>query len=791
MPGPLPSISTTVSSLHGRSPTARAPKRRARRALLAACAAILCLSAACLPAGAIGTGSVSGADPSPPVSYQVRPACSTPAPGLAGCLALELVPVGRGAPLQARPALTRPLHAHAGLSQQMQPTAAGRGHLGAGGLGGGDYASGQTPEPLEPKELLTAYNLPSEPLPSSAPQTIALVDAHNDLAAEADLSVYDTYWHLAACTSADGCFTKVDQSGAPATEGGSGTPFPKSTHELEERETACKAKQKTACAEVEEAAGWNVEISTDLDVAHSLCQSCHILLVEASSAEYQDLAAAEDTAVSLGATEVSNSWGGPEPASDSAAFDHPGTVIVAAAGDNGYLNWTEAEAAGPGYFGGADYPASSPHVVAVGGTELTVTKAGARRSETVWNEDPDPSGGNQGAGGGGCSSWFAAPEWELEMTDWAAVGCGTGSEAKRAVADVAADADPYSGVLVYDSRASKENLLVIGGTSVASPIVASAFALAGGAHGVAYPAQTLYFRHGRGGNPSLYDVTEGGNGRCDGAYTKGCSGSLLSPLDCGAGALICNASRGYDGPTGVGAPNGIAAFEPESEAEHTQKVQAEAAAEETKASEAGGAEKKAAEERLAEEERRVEEAKRRSEEEAQAQARRAEEERAAVEAGARAGGSGGGLAAGSGVQSSAAGGPLTGGLAESQTPQGSLLGGRPPTTRVRLSALALTPSASAALARGVPALSQVAFAFVLSAPARVRVRTRVTLARQVVVRGRARWVVVTGGFTLAAARGRDHGRLRGRGALAPGRYRLTLAPARGAESTIVFVAQRR
>ncbi len=636
MPASATVDSDAVSSLRGWL-------RTAQRALPTACAAVLCAPAAAW--GATG--------------YQVRPVCSAPAPGHAGCLTVELVPAGSAAPLRARSPLTRPLHARPGPAPSAQ----------AGpGQGGTSYAEGQTPEPLEPSRLRAAYGLPVEPVLGSTQQTIALVDAHNDLAAEADLGAYDAYWHLAACTAADGCFAKVNQSGTPATEGASGTPFPKSAHELEEREAQCKAKQQTACAEVEEADGWGVEISTDLDVAHSLCQSCHILLVEADSSSYADLEAAEDTAAALGATEISNSWGGSEPEAtteaeaDSLAFNHPGIVLTAAAGDDGYLNWTLAGE--PGYFAGAGYPASSPHVVAVGGTELTLTESGARRSETVWNEDPDPTGGNEGAGGSGCSAQFAAPPWQLEMIDWASVGCGTGAAATRAVADVAADADPYSGVLVYDSHASREGLLVIGGTSVASPIVASVFALAGGAHGVAYPAQTLYYRHGRGGSRALYDVTEGGTGKCDDHYTAGgCSGSLASPLDCGAGALICNAASGYDGPTGVGAPQGIEAFQPESEAEHTAKVEAEAASEKQTNEEREAAERQTLEaaERKAAERRAAEEATHQQEVEARdAQARRAEEERQAAERAlaAAAGVIGAGGSAGAGTGTGASGAPL-------------------------------------------------------------------------------------------------------------------------------------
>jgi hypothetical protein len=636
---------------------------------------------------------------------------------------------------------------------------------------GPGYAAGATPTPVFPKVLRSPYDLPAQ-MPLGTPvQTIALVDAYNDLNAEADLNIYDRDPEndLSACNQKNGCFRKVDQSGASAEEGAGGTPFPRSAKELQERETTCKkTKQQAACTEVEEAAGWTVEISTDIDVVHSICQGCHILLVEADTPAFGDLEAAEETAVRLGATEVSNSWGGSEPASESPAFDHPKTVITAAAGDDGYLNWTEAEAAGAGYFAGADYPASSPHVVAVGGTELTLTESGARASESAWNEDPDPEGGNEGAGGGGCSVSFAAPEWQQRVPDWASVGCGTGTEAKRAVADVAADADPYSGVLVYDSEASREELIVIGGTSVASPIIASTFALAGGAHEVEYPAQTLYSHLG---DPSLYDVTEGGNGECDDVYTGGCGGSMepLSPLDCGAGVLICNAASGYDGPTGVGTPNGIAAFAPGTEAE--QLARAEEAKREAE-SEQAEAELKAREKRAAEESA---EATQRAEE-----AKRAEEALKALGKGdgeTASASSNGSASQSAGVDGTGDLGSLTGSSSHANSD-----GSSSRSATVRLTRLALTARASAALSRGLPALSRVAFAFTLSAPARVRV----TLYRQVRVRGHPRWVRVARALTLTAAGGRHQAHLRGHRALAPGHYRLTATPAHGAARTLAF-----
>jgi hypothetical protein len=633
---------------------------------------------------------------------------------------------------------------------------------------------------LTPIDLNDAYFSGEPPdAPASEPQTIALVDAYDDPHAEADLEVYDHEFGLPPCTEANSCFEKVNQLGE------TGHPPP--------------AASKQAKAE---ASGWALEISTDIEVAHAVCQNCHIRLVEANSAAYPNLETAEETAVKLlHATEVSNSWGGEEPPLDSAAFEHPGTVITAAAGDDGYLNWTEAEEAKANhesYYAGADYPASSPHVVAVGGTELTLA-AGARQSETVWNEDHAPAGENYGAGGGGCSTQFPAPEWQQQVPDWEHVGCGT----KRAVSDVAADGDPYTGVDVYDSVPDAGQVLgwmPIGGTSVASPIIASMFALAGGAHGVKYPAETLYSSLG---SPSLFDVTEGGNGECDDLYNTHCSGSMepLSPFDCGEGKLICNAAKGYDGPTGVGAPNGLAAFEPGTPEEQAtraegRKAGAKQAAEALKAEEA----KRTLEaEAQATEEKRAAEAKHKLEEEAKAAEARKEAERKATEktlkeeeeARASSGGKGGGAGeTGSGAgtvaaQLGAATSDLNAGdFTEAESPEAApSKGSGSGKARVRLTGLALTAGASAAIARGLPTLSQVAFAFTLSAPTRVRA----TLSRQVLVHGRPRWVSAPGALTFAAGGGRRHAHLRGHGTLAPGRYRLTLSPARGGAQAIAFV----
>jgi subtilase family serine protease len=244
------------------------------------------------------------------------------------------------------------------------------------------------PEPVTPEGLHAAYALPATTVVSST-QTIAIVDAYNDPAAEADLATYDQEFKLPACTHVNGCFTQVGQTGTATL------PFPKSKQE----KTKASAEERTAADE------WALEISTDIEAAHTICQDCRIVLVEANSPLFSDLEVAENTSVALGANEISDSWGSSECGlvplecqPDTAAYDHPGVVIAAAAGDFGYLDWG-AEGAEHGY---TDYPASSPHVISVGGTRLTQIKGGWQ--ETVWN--------GQGAGGGGCSVQFPAPLWQ-------------------------------------------------------------------------------------------------------------------------------------------------------------------------------------------------------------------------------------------------------------------------------------------------------------------------------------------------------------------------------------------
>jgi len=429
--------------------------------------------------------------PLPASDYTTHALCGAPAPGHASCFAVRLVPQTAAARAHSTPiGLT--------VHHTVEPASAADGAYG-----------------LRPQDLHGAYSLPT-----SAPvaQTVAIVDAFDDPTVEEDLSPYSQEFGLPTCTHADGCFTKVNQAGEESH-------YPQFQ------------------------SGWAGEIALDVETVHAVCQSCHIILVEATNSSAAALEVAENRAVSMGATEVSDSFGGPEPAGEGSAFNHPGTVITASTGDDGYLNWSSSTS---GYAGHPNFPASSPDVVAVGGTRLTLN-GGSRTGETVWN-DGSTLGGGHGAGGGGCSEHPNAQSWQQAVADWAEVGCGE----KRAAADVAADADPYSGVAVY--RAGSWS--TVGGTSLASPIVAATFALAGGSGGVAYPTRTLY---GHLGSSALHDVTSGSNGECAKAFDEvgksaGCT-VAEEEQDCQA-KLICRAATGYDGPTGVGTPAGLAAFAP-------------------------------------------------------------------------------------------------------------------------------------------------------------------------------------------------------------------------------------
>lgn len=446
---------------------ARGKPSRYRRASIVAVAAALALLVCAGASAPIASASTA---------FRVHRLCRAPTPGRAQCMGMKLVP-----------ASLSKSQLHADAVRQAREA-----------VGGATPAvTYKTPFPgyLSPQRLRAAYGLPAETVSDSL-QTIALVDAFDDPSAEADLGVFDKEYGLPACTSANGCFRKVNQEG-------NASPLPEKEGE------------------------WASEISIDVQMAHSICQSCRILLVEASNETFADLGTAVNAAIAAGATEVSNSYAGPERSAyvtdNTRYYNHPGVVVAAASGDCGYLNRActeETEA--------TEFPADSPDVVAVGGTSLSENEETEAWTSTVWDE-----------GGSGCSTLFDAPAWQSSLASFAATGCGSG----RSVADVAAVGDPETGVDVYDStpegNGEPTGWGVWGGTSVATPIVAAEFALDGGAHGVSYPAATLYSHLGQ--SADLYDVVSGQNGSC-------------------AGTTICAAAVGYDGPSGVGSPLGLGAF---------------------------------------------------------------------------------------------------------------------------------------------------------------------------------------------------------------------------------------
>jgi subtilase family serine protease len=338
--------------------------------------------------------------------------------------------------------------------------------------GQGNPNAAATPAGYGPAQFQGGYGLPSGSTGAGAGQTIGIVDAYDDPNIESDLGVYSSQYGLPPCTTANGCFKKVNQTG--------GTSYP--------------AKN----------AGWALEISLDVEIAHAVCPNCKILLVEASSTSLTNLLAAEATAVKLGATVVSNSWGASESSgetSNDSAFNHPGIPITVSSGDNGY---------------GVEWPAASQYVTAVGGTTLTLS-GNSYVSETVWS-----------GAGSGCSAYEPKPSWQKDT------GC-----AKRTVADVAADADPNTGAAVYDSVRynGQSGWFQVGGTSLASPLIAAVYALAGNGTSVVFGSNPYSFA----GSSNLHDVTSGSNGSCGGSY-------------------LCTGTSGYDGPTGVGTPNGTGAF---------------------------------------------------------------------------------------------------------------------------------------------------------------------------------------------------------------------------------------
>jgi subtilase family serine protease len=313
-------------------------------------------------------------------------------------------------------------------------------------------------------DLRTAYGL----LGMDGTATVAVVDAYASPNAAADLAAYRAATGLPVLTA--GQFVQYNQTGGATLPAGD--------------------------------VGWGQEEMLDLEMVSAICPSCKIIYVGGNSASFADLGTAVDTAVSKGATVVSNSYGAPEfsgEATYAGHYNHTGVAITVSSGDSGF---------------GVQAPAAFNTVTAVGGTRLTLNANKTRNSETVWT-----------GAGSGCSALIAKPSWQT----------ATSLCSRRSVADVSAVADPATGVAVYDSYGSSggANWYVFGGTSVAAPIIGAIYGLTG-ASTAGVPAQLSYANR-----TALFDVTSGTNakGRCRSGY-------------------LCQGTAGYDGPSGNGTPNG-------------------------------------------------------------------------------------------------------------------------------------------------------------------------------------------------------------------------------------------
>jgi len=318
-----------------------------------------------------------------------------------------------------------------------------------------------------PADLNQAYVIST---PGSSSTIVAIVDAFGYDNAEADLQTYRNNFGLPACTTSNGCFKKLNQKG--------------------------QAKKYPA-----QNTGWAAESALDMDMVSAMCPNCRIYLIEAKTNSLKNLAAAAAEAGVLGAHVISNSYGGGD-SKGTRKFDpsyaQAGVAVTASTGDSGF---------------GAQYPATSAGVIAVGGTRMTRDAGSARGfDEVAWS-----------GGGSGCSTVYKKPTWQLDT------GCS-----KRMEADVSAVADPGTGVAVYGPHQNGvSGWQVFGGTSVSAPLVGGIF---GNNAGTVNAASTLYAH-----TANLNDITSGSNGTCSPSY-------------------FCTAGPGYDGPTGLGTPNGLTAF---------------------------------------------------------------------------------------------------------------------------------------------------------------------------------------------------------------------------------------
>lgn len=348
-----------------------------------------------------------------------------------------------------------------------------------------------------PDQIEAAYGIADAARTAGRGSTVAIVDAFKDTQLDHDLAAYRHRYGLPPCRSKDGCLTILNQFGKRS-------PLPR-TSAADHWEYFHRSFR----------ASWATEQSLDVEIVSVACPLCKIVVVQANSLRPADLLRAEDAAAAVpGVKAVSNSWGSPEvsgEAQEASHFSHRGVAFVASVGDSGH---------------GAQFPAALSGVIAVGGTELALNNG--TYSETVWNNDA-------GATGGGCAHFVPAPAWQRA----AAEGLGNPCPGQRMENDIAAVADDLS---VYDTADRYLPLPglglgwipPIGGTSASAPLIAGMIGL-GANGGTPITPAVLY----AASSSDFHDVTSGSNGDC---------------------YFMCTAGPGYDGPTGLGTPNGIGAF---------------------------------------------------------------------------------------------------------------------------------------------------------------------------------------------------------------------------------------
>ncbi len=395
--------------------------------------------------------------------------CADPEPGHAACAAQKLV-------LRSSHRLVHPHVKPHPTFTQVFPRHRPAGGPAAAPQGSMSSNPASAPAAGTPAYLQQAYDLTYLSQTAGAGDTVAIVDVGDDLGAQGDLATYRSTYGLPPCTTSNGCFTKVNQTGATS-------PLPGPA-----------------------GSDWEAEISLDLDAVSALCPNCHILLVEANSSLTSDLDAGITTAIALHANQVSNSWDGTSSAPVGAGT-FSGAAIIAATGDHGY----------PGA-GVDNYPAAFPGVTAAGGTTLSGAAGGTSTrgyTESAWSLN---SSGVGWGGGSGCDTHEPKPAYQADS------GC-TG----RSYADISADANPDTGLSVYDT--GNGGWVVEGGTSLATPLIAAFEALTG-VNGAT--AQWAY-----SDSAQLNDPVSGSTGSCAAGFS-----------------YICNAGTGYDGPTGIGSISG-------------------------------------------------------------------------------------------------------------------------------------------------------------------------------------------------------------------------------------------